>query len=56
MSDGERALDEEVPDEASGGGQDGALQPRPPAQEGLDEDGEGHDKQGGVEEIAERSD
>ena len=35
-----RALDEDVPDEASGGGQDGELQPRPNVQEGLEEEGQ----------------
>lgn len=43
-----RALDEDVPDEASGGGQDKELQPRPNVQEGLEND-ETPDSGGGEE-------
>ena len=47
-----RALDEDVPDPAVGGGEETTV-PKPASQEGVGEE-EGQD--GGVEEIAERSD
>ena len=58
--DDERALDEDVPDPAVGGGEETTV-PRPASQEGVGEE-EGQDggdekgQNGGVEEIAERSD
>ena len=51
----ERGLDEDVPDQAIGGGEETTV-PRPASQEGV---GEEEDQDGGVEsveEIAERSD
>jgi len=56
MNEEKKALDEDVPDQAVGGGNEETV-PRPASQEGVGEEEEGQD--GGVdsvEEISERSD
>jgi hypothetical protein len=56
MTDGERALDEDVPDEASGGGQGHSQESRPASQEGVGEEEGQDDGVESVEEISDRSD
>ena len=50
--DDNRALDEDVPDPAVGGGEETTV-PKPASQEGV---GEEEEQDGGIEKIAERSD